>query len=360
MSNGHFSQIHTGLLSVTFTDVLSVAIVGKGAMVSRHLIESDGNIEANEWGDGPPMDRADVLRSVLEGADDSGRCQQAITYYCKSMEILGICARGKMPTTELLCAAKLPFGELIARMGEIQQLADAARSKKLVLPPTVVKNSRAIEVLVKSSLLEFFREVFVDTNSTQILRTLRQAGNGLWSAPEGVDVPIVQYLLKDLELLLATPDTAQCQYIFNQVVPFFHQYACAVPLGSASSFEQSIIVTTMDKISEVAKNAGKNWTQEMESPHGKQWTWRLSQLSNAVAAYVAGTKVMPYSEAADHLGTPGTEPEPSSVTWRNFVDASIDSDDVRFVRGTDRLVGRGMMDIAISLWQRSDDVAGSR
>ena len=63
------------------------------------------------------MDRAETLAVALGGSHpEEERAQKAMAYYCKSMQVLGTCARGKMPTTELLCAAKLPFSEMVMRM----------------------------------------------------------------------------------------------------------------------------------------------------------------------------------------------------------------------------------------------------
>ena len=65
-------------------------------------------------------------------------------------------------------------------------------------------------VAVKSSLLSFFREVFVDTNSKQILRMLRQPKNGLWtisSTNDGkYDVAIAVVLLGEMAPLTESFD----------------------------------------------------------------------------------------------------------------------------------------------------------
>eukprot|EP01051_Picozoa_sp_SAG22_P034972 SAG22_NODE_16167_length_331_cov_1.112069_1_plen_110_part_11 len=90
-------------------------------------------------------------------------------------------------------------------------------------------------IQVKQSLLSFFREVFVDTNSKQILRMLRQSKNGLWSVASsngaGGNEPIAQCLLDELTPLAEPGFTLSGDrraYLFEQVVLFFIQYACAV------------------------------------------------------------------------------------------------------------------------------------
>ena len=75
------------------------------------------------------------------------------------MLVLGTCARGKMPSTELLCAARLPFEVIVSRLQEIQML-DPNRGLNQQGSP-----GGDIAVAVKNALLSFFREVFVDTNS---------------------------------------------------------------------------------------------------------------------------------------------------------------------------------------------------
>jgi hypothetical protein len=93
--------------------------VCKGASVSDKLMELNGDLMKNEISPGPQMAREEVM---IEGLVAKGkgkeRCLQHLAYYGQCLRLLGICARGKMPTTELLCASVVPFVEVVSRMHE--------------------------------------------------------------------------------------------------------------------------------------------------------------------------------------------------------------------------------------------------
>ena len=313
--------------------------VCKGAMVSRELIETDGDLEATEWGGGKEINREGVLDEALNGGGaEAVRCQKAMAYYCRSMQVLGTCARGKMPTTELLCAAKLPFPEIMSRMQEIHKLC---------------KNDpgHVTAVQVKHSLMSFFREVYVDTNSKQILRMLRQNGNGLWSVKgsngSSKEMSIAQNLLNEI------PAMASCtgeyyDYLWEEVVRFFIQYASAVAPVNAPGQEKGEIIRCLQAAAHAVE---ANSTQGKRS---ERENWLLSHLHRVGTQYAEDQDPGPFdSEEGIKSTEVAPTPDANTLAWNAFVQAAISPDDVRNVRGTDRMVGRGMMDISTALWKVS-------
>ena len=158
--------LQTMLVSDGKTITQSQIAVCKGAIRSEELIVHTGALDELE------LDRKGVLIKGLLSSQDgqADRCREHLRYYCQCLQLLGITARGKMPTTELLCASLLPFDVMINRAFEVFD-------EKLV-PQGLSVNDAAIDV--KRATILFFREVFVDTNSDHIIRSLRQGRNGVW------------------------------------------------------------------------------------------------------------------------------------------------------------------------------------
>eukprot|EP01052_Picozoa_sp_SAG31_P004204 SAG31_NODE_172_length_21357_cov_7.616021_16_plen_1378_part_00 len=316
---------------------ISQVQICKGAMVSTSLIETEGDLTEEDWGGGQALDRAACLAvSLGDSHQEQTRCEQAMAYYCKSMQVLGTCARGKMPTTELLCAAKLPFDEMVLR---IQEIMGASQGKSM--HPTAVA--------VKTCLLSFFREVFVDTNSKQILRMLRKPYSGLWSidAHSVYKSSIAQSLLEDMSPLAASTGTMNPDYrlyLFEQVLVFFLQYTSAVDPSSIIEEEMKAVADILKRVGYIVDEAidgSMDWNErEM---------WLLSSLQGIIPNYLGGVPGSFNIEKGTKSQNHFQSEDENTLAWKAFLNAAISQDDVRNVRGTERLVGRGIMDLAMAL-----------
>ena len=71
----------------------SQVAICKGAMKSRVLVETVGDVQTDEWGNGPYMSRMQTIKLAAQG---DKRATLGCQYYCTSLNILSICARGKM------------------------------------------------------------------------------------------------------------------------------------------------------------------------------------------------------------------------------------------------------------------------
>eukprot|EP01043_Picozoa_sp_COSAG02_P058868 COSAG02_NODE_7401_length_3034_cov_3.660307_1_plen_179_part_10 len=112
--------LQTLLVSKGQTVAPAQIAVCKGASTSEHLIELTGTLGKNEAQGAPHLDRTDVfIKGLKEQGDQTKRCQGHLQYYSQCLQLLGICARGKMPSTELLCASLIPFAEVVKRLHEV-------------------------------------------------------------------------------------------------------------------------------------------------------------------------------------------------------------------------------------------------
>jgi hypothetical protein len=138
------------------------------------------------------------------------------------MDLLADCARGENKTTELLCCSTIPMSEAIRRLHEIWDHPD-------------LQATQEDKAGVKSSTLNYFRNVFVETATAHILRTTARPRNGIWTIDPEIHLafandtdpnPIGKSMLSDLGMLSAGP-WKLCgptqQYIFDEVICFFCQ-----------------------------------------------------------------------------------------------------------------------------------------
>ena len=148
-----------------------------------------------------------------------------------------------MPATELLCASMIPYEDCLARLHELYNEQDLHKLND--------SNDNADpSATAKASLLSFFREVFVDTNSEHILRALRRPANGIWIVEDHVSeednvAPIAKRLLHDLKRLakseLGLPPPGELRnYLFEQVVLFFIQY-CSTAGPTTAAKEEAVL-----------------------------------------------------------------------------------------------------------------------
>lgn len=224
--------------------------VCKGAMLCPKLLEVDGEVDVDDWGGTKAIDRISMLQMVLEdrtGAD-AERSKLHAHYFAKSMQVLAKCAVGLNPSTEMQCAALLPFTEMIKRLHEIFD------------DPSLQHTEEDVSGM-KASYMDFFRHVFIDTNSTVLLKALAKPSNGIWtidSATHGRHAkPIAQSLLQDLELLYDDDglDDKSARYIFEQAIPFFTMFASTLPLKNLHPSEWSCAEATMMKAATAATAA---------------------------------------------------------------------------------------------------------
>ena len=91
--------------------------------------------------------------------------------------------------------------------------------------PTLQSGSQDVAA-VKNCSVAFFRDVFVDSDSAHILRSLRRPRNGIWLVDRGLHAdfssPLAESFLSDLRLLLGVelapgPDSMRF-YIFEQIL----------------------------------------------------------------------------------------------------------------------------------------------
>jgi hypothetical protein len=324
----------------------------KGAMVSRKLIETEGKILDDEWGEGSRMDRLEAIQVATADGEsaDKERAILGVEYYCKCLEILGICARGKMPTTELLCASMLPFEECMTRMHELynDDVLRACADSHDDLDPTVRS---------KSALFAFFREVFVDTNSEHILRSLRRPSNGLWVVEETVDAStnhaIVKHLIDEMKRLAQKttplPRGDLRDYLYEQACMFFIQYARVVAPSATAKEETKIIQGFFAEVGSIVDHAGDDPTS---TPRERVI---LSQLSTCCAEYVQGTAPQAGDAEKELAAATRTAKVEAPLTgnalaWDSFVTAAVSTVPVMTVRGTDRRVGIGLLKLGMLVW----------
>ena len=331
---------------------LSQVQICKGAMVNRSLIETEGDLRSNEWGAGDLVDgvmpRMEVLACSLdETAPKSQReaAQQAVEYYNTSLVVMGICARGKMPTTELLCASVVPFHECIERLYELYELPQQDQAKS---------------VMSKSGILGFFREVFVDTNSEHIIRSLKSPQNGLWNVQdignteEQKEFPIAKYLLDELQWLCDKPVQAEARaYLFEQVVQFFRQFGMVIGPKQALEAEKCKIQSCYQEIGKILvrsnfRDASNAWK------FSQRERLLLEQLESVVSAY-AEDRDQAYMKLFEDPPKTETDVSEEAAKWQKFIEAAGNTLNVGRIRGTNRDVGIGVMAMANDVWQPVGD-----
>lgn len=353
--------------------------VCKGAFINRDLIETQGDLDENEWcrGDetGPAMSRYDVMREAALGSDEPKenqtltfeRCMKAAKYYSKCLELLGICSRGNMPATEMLCASILSYEECIKRLNELYQLEKEV-------------GKSAFLSAMKAELLTFFLNVFVDTTSSHILLSVRRSKNGLWSLMDGSDEDsVATHIMAEMKERVAEVEAGHTTWqdagtglsrqadeegtvhLFEEAVLFYIHYAgCVGPGEGLAPEERYIIKDSYEVANTLAVKAQqlKGWSQKEE---------KLIQQLKVVARGFLDNKeellqtdvVMANLATTVSTAQVGHELEENEVAWQRFVEAAVSTIPVMNVRGTDRLVGKGLMTLAKSIWMHPPGDDGS-
>ena len=337
--------------------------VCKGAMMSKDMLEVSAQLDENEWGKGPGRDRIGMLATIFNYDEATAksaekelfrRCMCEAEYYATSLIILAECASGKNPTTELLCASILPFSVCVTRLHEIFDHPELQRTEEDI---TGIKNCTVC----------FFRDVFIDTNSTHILKTLQRPNNGLWTLDESTHAkfanPIALSIIADLDELEDPADAqGKCKitandrrYIFEQALMFFIQYAEVMPFGDISADETEVVTKTYQKVGAIMDVALR--------PHYTFWTEKeknvLEQLKNVSDLWLSHQRVdniekMLPPAIGDEVKAPHVE------QWASIVESLVETMKIRNIKGTNRVVGIGIMRVAKALWQvvPSSDVTG--
>ena len=145
--------------------------------VAKGLIEKtaralDCALDEDEWGDGPALTQNQVLTFALRGdtADDTrNRCQKELKYYCAMLQLMGLCARGLMPHTELQAASMLSFDKVVNRIHNMFLRAELREFQH-----------RDELVEVKRATVLFLNDVFIDSDSEFVSTVVREQANGLW------------------------------------------------------------------------------------------------------------------------------------------------------------------------------------
>ena len=360
--------------------------VCKGAMISRNLIETAGDIERDEWGSGPAMNRNELMIGYIKDPDsDQGRrCKAALEYYSYCMVVLGICARGKMPTTELLCASLISFDDCVGRIYAL--INDPQLQEPDPWHKRPGDNECGMLMRVKLSLLTFFREVFVDTNSENILMSLRRARNNVWVLDEdeeldGNKVSLAQSMYNDMKMLFEYEQdqvkqrltymqqgkdvsqlSARRTYLFEECVMFFIQYGRVVGPSTAAVEDADAITSMYSAV----------YTLGMQVKNSDDWTTRehvlLDQMCSVCADWSHGvdppiSTALQDQELSMASQAPDNTPPLSQneQNWQQFSAACMSTVPVAKVKGTDRLVGIGIMKLASLIWRQSyDDVNGEQ
>ena len=341
------------LLVVADTPVEASQVkICKGAfepMARESLMDVNCDLDEDEWCEpgetGPAMSRITVIQQAANGS--SARCEKAVVYYAKCLELLGICARGSMPATEMLCASLIPFGECIERLNEIYHLQDDLGYTDFLTE-------------VNSELLTFFLDVFIDTTSEHILLHAIRPQNGLWVARDGTkDTPIANRLLDEIERRI---DQAKSEVsaggeqsrMFEEACLFFIHFACCIGPGMSSEFERHIVEDGFQSAQRLAQEATSlvGWTQREKA--------LLQELTVVTQAYINNDEMQLNSAvvAENLVRLSRVEKEEhvcqNEAAWERFVAAAVSTIPVSTVRGTTRLVGQGMMSIAQSIWTSPD------
>ena len=346
--------------------------VCKGAYVCGALIETDGDLAENEWcapGEkGPAMSRVETIRCAA--LDDNSaaceRCVKAIAYYSKCLELLGICARGDMPSTELLCASILSFEECIARLNELYSLQKEIGTSVFLSE-------------IKAELLTFFLDVFVDTTSEHILLSVRRERNGIWTVGDGAtELPIATRMLAEMtarvDELKAIPADERPRspspaskssgrgrvddgsaHLFEEAVIFFIHYACCVGPRMAAPEEQYTVRDAYKLAQQIAAEAqALSGFTEKERTH-------IDQLCIVTDAFLDNDikRRLRADVILNNLFISHAASEPvyceNERAWQRFVQAAASTIPVKTVFGTNRLVGQGMMTLAQSIWMKPPD-----
>lgn len=353
-------------------------LICKIAVQDRKLIDCGGSLEKDEWSPGPSMTRHVMLKEAFQynptrHSDDQLRAHKEADYYCQSMQVLSACARGLNPTRELLCASIVPLSDLISRLHEV-----------FCHPDLHHMHCGHDEAGVKNALMEFFREVFVDTNSDNILKTLRKPGNGIWTVNpqihESFAKPVYLSLLDEFRLLLqylttntVVIDAVQTvvtqgkgprdftvvsdtrDYLFAQVIPFFTGYSKVVSLTHVSAEEGRVIVAaykTISKLTErLIKEGSSTWSTDEKAI--------MADVLHACAKYDVDTAIPSASAAVKSKWTPprkddvhNTGTENTYQVWHSVVNRITAAMKVGSIVGdsTQRQVGFKILTLGKHLW----------
>ena len=334
------------LEALLVVDAYPVAVsqieICKGSLVSRDLIETEGDLRLNEWGDGPALSRTDAVRAVLKSDAANGpRAQKALEYYNMSLTVLGICARGKMPTTELLCASVIPFTECISRIYEVYEDPDVQSS----LPQHQLKDPI---VNAKAGIMCFFREVFIDTNSEHIIRSLKSMENGLWSVEKDDEdnpgrEPICTHLAVEIKKLFGgkSLDQQLREYLFEQIIMMYIQYACVISPNDISDNDERKVIRSFyeDQLKFVPSLMIKD---DKHFDWNPRETCLLKQLISVSESWTAGkqanmtAKDLAELQEASKLTYDHSQASPNAARWNGFVDAAVT--EIRLTLSEDTLI----------------------
>eukprot|EP01046_Picozoa_sp_COSAG06_P003612 COSAG06_NODE_143_length_22242_cov_21.978323_13_plen_2744_part_00 len=213
-------------------DVLHVLVQVDGksveyaqTQVSKGLIEKsrrvlDCALDENEWGEGPAMAQTEVLVHAMQDDDDS-RSSKELDYYCALLELMGLCARGLMPHTELQAASMLSFDRVVSRINNLFLHEGLQPYQHL---------DRLTEV--KRATLLFLNDVFIDSDSEFVQTLVREQHNGLWTVGDeqrAFRKPIAELLCGDIASLDAHSSPSFRSYVMKEACSFFVLYAVGSP-----------------------------------------------------------------------------------------------------------------------------------
>ena len=230
--------------------------------VSKGLIEKSGRnldcaLSENEWGDGPAMEQRLVLINAMK--DDKltqrsttlqpTRAQLELDYYCKLITLMGLCARGLMPHTELQAASMLSFDRLMIRL------------VRLFMMPELGGYQYALERMtrVKKASMLFLNDVFIDSDSEFVQTIVQDRFNGLFTVPPKevhYRKPLCTLLCDDIRSLNARSTDVFREYIMTEVCDFFILYCVSgtqQPTGKVTAV--SAVGKTMAEEAEAIKAA---------------------------------------------------------------------------------------------------------
>jgi hypothetical protein len=324
--------------------------LASGGQVSVSFLQVSCELGKDEWGSGPAIDRVRVMSSAMGGArsqlpaKDAERCKKQVYYYIKSLALLAACAEGQNSTTELICASILPFPEIVLRLHEIFGL------------PTLQSGSQDVAA-VKNCSVAFFRDVFVDSDSAHILRSLRRPRNGIWLIDRGLhaelSIPLAESFLSDLRLLLGIelapgPDSMRF-YIFEQIVQFFIQYARNINVTDLAIGEKVKCVEAYNEVKDIA-------TRALELRWDTRESTLLKELRDVASALIS-SRTIPFHSGYKLEWRHGKmfqsvdESEQNQSKWTEVLDSILANLDIGRVSGSTRTLGVGIVRVAKALWQ---------
>jgi hypothetical protein len=336
-------------------------MVCKGVLVGD-MLNLTGELDENEWGTGPACDRVEMLKNIIdhdqtratkESEELYHRCRKEAEYYTSSLRILALCSSGTNPATGMMLASHLSFGSCVTRLHEIFDHPDLQSTEEDVTG-------------AKYCTLSYFRDTFIETNAMTLMHSLTREANGLWSIDKfehaGFATPIAESVLKDMEVLDKCHDGENCtlhdddrEYLFEQAIPFFISYIVTVSNYSATAFEENmekqIKQSTFREISALMDRSLK---QTGWSDHEKFLLETLSERAQQFQADVAQVKMVRLQK---HTLTQRVRPE-ADKKLESILESVSQAMGVQHIKGTDRMVGVGIMRVASALWRPAPSTFG--